>query len=185
VVRSGCSVAAFSGDGKPVHRCMPLRRSHGLVLRLRDDEAGKEALEEGKGEARPDSRGTAWPIGLPLRERARYRRSGAKVEEEAQSVTRRAGYAFFIHPRLYARASQTPCTRLRCMFGFVARADGDRALPCARKGGWSGRWESNPRHSAWEADVLPLNYARSRDSPLIAGGSQPRQAGLTGGGTKP
>src|SRR5271156_2988544 len=25
---------------------------------------------------------------------------------------------------------------------------------------WSGRWESNPRHSAWEADVLPLNYAR-------------------------
>ncbi len=27
--------------------------------------------------------------------------------------------------------------------------------------GWSGRWESNPRHSAWEADVLPLNYART------------------------
>jgi hypothetical protein len=25
---------------------------------------------------------------------------------------------------------------------------------------WSGRWESNPRHSAWEADVLPLNYTR-------------------------
>ena len=25
---------------------------------------------------------------------------------------------------------------------------------------WSGRRESNPRHSAWEADVLPLNYAR-------------------------
>ena len=27
---------------------------------------------------------------------------------------------------------------------------------------WSGRGESNPRHSAWEADVLPLNYARDR-----------------------
>ena len=26
---------------------------------------------------------------------------------------------------------------------------------------WSGRRESNPRHSAWEADVLPLNYART------------------------
>ena len=25
---------------------------------------------------------------------------------------------------------------------------------------WSGRWESNPRHAAWEAAVLPLNYAR-------------------------
>ena len=26
----------------------------------------------------------------------------------------------------------------------------------------SGRWGSNPRHSAWEADILPLNYARLR-----------------------
>lgn len=25
---------------------------------------------------------------------------------------------------------------------------------------WSGRRESNPRHTAWEAVVLPLNYAR-------------------------
>ena len=33
---------------------------------------------------------------------------------------------------------------------------------------WSGRWESNPRHTAWEAVVLPLNYARSgnKDSEL-------------------
>ena len=27
--------------------------------------------------------------------------------------------------------------------------------------GWSGRWGSNPRHPAWEAGVLPLNYARA------------------------
>lgn len=27
--------------------------------------------------------------------------------------------------------------------------------------GWSGRWESNPRHSVWKTDVLPLNYARA------------------------
>src|SRR6266446_4441404 len=26
---------------------------------------------------------------------------------------------------------------------------------------WSGRRESNPRHTAWEAVVLPLNYART------------------------
>ena len=25
---------------------------------------------------------------------------------------------------------------------------------------WSGRWDSNPRRPAWEAGVLPLNYAR-------------------------
>ena len=29
---------------------------------------------------------------------------------------------------------------------------------------WSGRRGLNPRHSAWEADVLPLNYSRSRPS---------------------
>ena len=28
---------------------------------------------------------------------------------------------------------------------------------------WSGRWELNPRPSAWEADALPLSYARSPD----------------------
>ena len=32
---------------------------------------------------------------------------------------------------------------------------------------WSGRPGSNRRHSAWEADVLPLNYSRR------AGQSQP------------
>ncbi len=26
----------------------------------------------------------------------------------------------------------------------------------------SGRRDSNPRHSAWEADILPLNYARKK-----------------------
>ena len=25
---------------------------------------------------------------------------------------------------------------------------------------WSGQWDLNPRHSAWQADILPLNYAR-------------------------
>jgi hypothetical protein len=28
---------------------------------------------------------------------------------------------------------------------------------------WSGRWGSNPRRSAWEADILPLNYSRTQD----------------------
>ena len=26
----------------------------------------------------------------------------------------------------------------------------------------SGRWDSNPRRPAWEADILPLNYARKK-----------------------
>src|SRR5579862_2495526 len=38
--------------------------------------------------------------------------------------------------------------------------------------GWSGRWESNPRHSAWEADVLPLNYARALCTIAKRGGAR-------------
>src|SRR5437588_5279197 len=40
-----------------------------------------------------------------------------------------------------------------------------RVGPCVRESVtkvWSGRRESNPRHTAWEAVVLPLNYARAR-----------------------
>src|ERR1035438_7797760 len=41
---------------------------------------------------------------------------------------------------------------------------------------WSGRPGSNRRHSAWEADVLPLNYSRPDESialPLEVGNSRP------------
>ena len=37
---------------------------------------------------------------------------------------------------------------------------GGRIVPALEKC-WSGRWGSNPRHQAWEACVLPLNYART------------------------
>ena len=51
---------------------------------------------------------------------------------------------------------------------------------CRREGiaeslSWSGRWESNPRHAAWEAAVLPLNYAR--DGFEISGAGHWRQGG--------
>ena len=36
---------------------------------------------------------------------------------------------------------------------------------------WSGRWESNPRHTAWEAVVLPLNYARNLRQDSEPGGA--------------
>lgn len=44
---------------------------------------------------------------------------------------------------------------------------------------WSGRWGSNPRHQAWEACVLPLNYAREPPAKIdCAGGAvkRPRRA---------
>ncbi len=31
----------------------------------------------------------------------------------------------------------------------------------------SGRWDSNPRRPAWEAGILPLNYARERGFSLL------------------
>jgi hypothetical protein len=36
-----------------------------------------------------------------------------------------------------------------------------RGKQAGMKRNWSGRPGSNRRHSAWEADVLPLNYSRS------------------------
>ena len=38
--------------------------------------------------------------------------------------------------------------------------NGRRAIDRGFSRIWSGRRESNPRHTAWEAVVLPLNYAR-------------------------
>ena len=32
---------------------------------------------------------------------------------------------------------------------------------------WSGRWDSNPRLFAWEANTLPLSYARSMGGRLV------------------
>ena len=43
--------------------------------------------------------------------------------------------------------------------GTVATADSLRSCVAASEG-WSGRWGSNPRRSACEADILPLNYSR-------------------------
>jgi hypothetical protein len=47
------------------------------------------------------------------------------------------------------------------MIGDEATSLADRFASRYGESDWSGRWESNPRHSAWEADVLPLNYARA------------------------
>ncbi len=31
----------------------------------------------------------------------------------------------------------------------------------------SGKWDSNPRPSAWEADALPLSYSRFCQNPVL------------------
>lgn len=31
----------------------------------------------------------------------------------------------------------------------------------------SGRWDSNPRRPAWEAGILPLNYARVHEINIV------------------
>ena len=38
-------------------------------------------------------------------------------------------------------------------------------------GKWSGRRGSNPRRSAWEADILPLNYSRNQLVPFYPSGT--------------
>ena len=66
------------------------------------------------------------------------------------------------------RSPCLPCGRCRGRHSLSVRPG--RLPECRCLGGawdfsdsaeyWSGRWESNPRHTAWEAVVLPLNYAR-------------------------
>src|SRR5438874_2090047 len=47
-----------------------------------------------------------------------------------------------------------------------SRADWVQAIGSggAKDGNESGRWDSNPRRPAWEAGILPLNYARRQTS---------------------
>src|SRR6266536_1929402 len=68
-------------------------------------------------------------------------------------------------------AAEHPCLR----YNLSPMSPG-RTVSC-----WSGRWESNPRHTAWEAVVLPLNYARlsvehSRATALAARAGRSRTA---------
>ena len=52
---------------------------------------------------------------------------------------------------------------LRKQMGDVHDTKKARRLagPLSIHGRWSGRRDSNPRPSAWEADALPLSYSRS------------------------
>src|ERR1700756_4448596 len=70
--------------------------------------------------------------------------------------------------------SEINCTRsglsaFRQSFAPQPQAAGQKRTKVFEKNGparvlaqsWSGRPGSNRRHSAWEADVLPLNYSRN------------------------
>src|SRR5213594_616707 len=73
---------------------------------------------------------------------------------------------------LEARAAKPPGKKGRPLAGSTERADREinqRDSECGggKRGGlrrgktWSGQRDLNPRPSAWEADTLPLSYARS------------------------
>ena len=47
-----------------------------------------------------------------------------------------------------------------CQSDNLAVASGATACAATPDGRWSGRPESNRRRPAWEAGILPLNYAR-------------------------
>ena len=67
-----------------------------------------------------------------------------------------------------------PTRRRPAISAFTFVRPGCRQIIDVKGYFWSGRGESNPRHSAWEADVLPLNYAResaTTDSGFCARGA--------------
>ena len=70
-------------------------------------------------------------------------------------------------PRRFARAQSCNAAggslRSRRRWDLPAVASRSSAIPSMPDGSCgnlSGRWDSNPRPSAWEADALPLSYAR-------------------------
>ena len=68
-------------------------------------------------------------------------------------------------PRGSSGGTSTAALRPRQSFGCSTKREREckpatKQLAQERPKWWSGRWESNPRHTAWEAVVLPLNYAR-------------------------
>src|SRR5438876_298575 len=61
--------------------------------------------------------------------------------------------------RLQARRLRYPGARVTILFQSPAdRGSGNRRP--ATRGKWSGRRDSNPRPSTWQADALPLSYSR-------------------------
>ena len=71
------------------------------------------------------------------------------------------------HRRLVARIENGDHVAGTAEAGSLDRAQARYGHPKGRQAvrrHWSGRPGSNRRHSAWEADVLPLNYARANTS---------------------
>ena len=58
------------------------------------------------------------------------------------------------------RMTRMPMTPERVLAALKRAQENRNVGPNNRAKCWSGRSGSNRRHSAWEADVLPLNYAR-------------------------
>ena len=108
------------------------------------------------------------------RRRAIDRRIGRSRPGPAKQGNRAARQSRFLH-RLSSKRTQRgghhspPSTGNASISKWLAGISFARPSPNIRsgeidealRGPWSGRRESNSRHSAWEADVLPLNYARA------------------------
>jgi hypothetical protein len=91
-----------------------------------------------------------WPSGQGERGGLRLASHGAEAQarlpRRESDLTHASGSCAPIPPQLSRNRDQN--------FGPLA-------IFCFYCCNWSGRWGSNPRHLAWEASVLPLNYARN------------------------
>ena len=59
--------------------------------------------------------------------------------------------------RTLPKSARTKDNAVHCRFSSSSHTKKEVFLPLY----WSGRRDSNPRHFAWEANILPLNYSRS------------------------
>src|SRR5579884_165233 len=75
----------------------------------------------------------------------------------------RAGYNDAQNADLFGPGNSSVATRAQASPEFSEHSCTHRlpGRPAKWLESWSGRRGSNPRHPAWEAGVLPLNYSRS------------------------
>ena len=101
-------------------------------------------------------------------------RTGVHHHALSDAEAQAAHLLIMLHSKPRKRPKTSPP---RLKMGVADREKGSVRPPIgnnSRREIWSGQRDSNPRPSAWEADALPLSYARSNRSNGAGGGNRTR-----------
>ena len=113
-------------------------------------------------------RGILSPLRLPIPPQRRMKFGASARSRPAASATATAPRKAYRPPRsppCYKKSiARDDAFRMEAPPGFEPGSQGfaDLCLPKKQCGKyvWSGKRDSNPRHSPWQGDALPLSYSR-------------------------